>query len=307
MAKNAQAKAAPSLADLLTASQAESNALADLEAKQAAEREAVAAKAKAAEEAAQAAVDGALAPYRAERDAIIVAQVEAIAARKETTEPIVSAYQSKVAKLKEKFDKDFAEAIAPFDKALSVSETELAALEARMTEETGIPAVLFNADIAPAPKAKATKGGSTKPSARKSPKVIDLGTMGPVLVTAPKRYPSLDPTNPVTVQYEVAEDGGVTKLFAKRVDKVVDGAHVVTDAALQAPYTHASTVASEVTTTPGWHSTKDVMFALLTVAGKTGDWTEFGPDSEASDILVNGEPLATKEVAHEATILKETV
>lgn len=307
MAKT-QTKSAPKLADLYLDSQAKAIALAELEAKQAAEREALAAEAKSAEEAAQAAMDELTAPYRAERDAIILAQAEAVASRNEATAPVIATFEEKMAKLKEKFEKDLHEAKDHFDAVIAEGEAALTALETRVFEETGVPAVLFNADIAPkhAPKATGSKSGTGK-SSRKSPKVADLGVIPATNITAPKRYPSLDPTNPVTVRYEVSDIDGTLVLFAKRIDKVVDGAHVISADAMDGAYTHQSTVASEVTTTPGWHSTKDVMFALLSVAGKTSDWTEFGPDSDASDILVNGEPLATTKVADKATILKETV
>lgn len=299
----------PTLAELLAKSQAETNSLAELEAKQAAEREAAATEAQAAQAAAQAAVDAALAPFRAKRDAIIQGQVEAVAARAEVAGPMVSAFEAKVAKLKEKFEMDYSAAIAPFMEAIDKAEEKLTALEAKVLKETGIPAVLMNADIAPAPKPKTAtkKVAGVKSSTRKSPKVSDLGEIAEVMITAPKRYPQLDPTNPVSVQYKVtATEDGTLVLSAKRVDKVVDGVHVISAEAMEGDYTHSSTTASEVTTTPGWHSTKDVMFALLSVAGKTGDWPEYGPDSDSSDVLVNGEPLTTP-VAASAVTIQETV
>ena len=292
----------PTLAEILAA---ESNEVAELEAKLA-EAKAADAEQKAN---AQAMLDEQLAPVREERNVAIQAIAEAAAARTEALAPIEAAHAKKVETLNAKFEVDTAKATEAFDAAIADAKASLAALEERVLTEMGIPAVVLNMDIAPAPKAKtARKSSATGTStSRKSPKVADLGVVGPVSVTAPHRYPVLDPSNPTTVVYEVAaNDEGVLELFAKRVDHVVDGVHVINAEAVAGGYTHHDTVASKVTSAPGWHSTKDVMFALTAAAGKVGEYPEFGPESSPLDILVDGTPLATQTSEEEVTI-KETV
>jgi len=110
------------------------------------------------------------------------------------------------------------------------------------------------------------------------------------------------------VVFEVSEVDGELVLFAKRVDHKVNGNHVINQEAVDTgEYLHFSTVASDVTTKPGWVSTRDAMYALASVAGILGDFPDYAPESDLSDILVNGAPLAATPTTEPVVTIEETV
>ena len=252
-----------------------------------------------------------LAPYRVVRDALISSIVGHISAREDDLAPVTEARAKAQLKLDTTYDAKETAVAAPHDEAIAADKATLEELEATVLKEEGAPAVVFNMDLAPAPKAKAAKSTSAKAAARKAPKVADLGVIDAVTIQAPHRYPQLDPTNPTTVMYAVRNvetiNGTELVLFGKRIDHMVGGAHVLNQEAIEGGYTHESTRASEVASVPGWHSTKDVMYALAAQAGILGNFPEFGPESEASDILVDGTPLASTPTSAPAEVTIEEV
>jgi hypothetical protein len=262
----------------------------------------------AAEKASQdAIVDEACAEYRAKRDEVQAGIVERKVAKAEALAP----FDARLEKYMAKYNAEKAAAAEPHDAAITADMAKLAELEDSYASKLGILPVLLNKDQAPAPAAaKASK--TTAGKVRKHPKVSDLGLVGPVTVTAPHRYSYNKTGLSATCIYEVKdvtlEDGTVVReLFAKRVDVTKGGVSVIDQTKVEGAYTKHSEVASLVTSAPGWHHTPDVMFALAAASGILGNFPELETESAMSDVLVNGEALATAPATEAEVTIEEVV
>jgi hypothetical protein len=131
-------------------------------------------------------------------------------------------------------------------------------------------------------KASTTKSGDK--GTRKNLKLSEVGIVGPVTVEAIRR--TGDGTDTCQVVYEIAQSGdGSFEVYAKRVD---DGKGNISDEKMSGGFTHTAANLSKVTTSPGWHETADVQYALLSAANRLGEFPSVRPANAASTIHVDG-------------------
>jgi hypothetical protein len=149
---------------------------------------------------------------------------------------------------------------------------------------------------------KAKSGSTSDKGSRKNIKLAEIGTVSATTVEAVRR--TGDGVDTCTVVYEVAEAGdGSFEVYAKRVD---DGKGNISEEKMAGGYTHQSGNLSKVTTSPGWHETADVQYALLFSANKLDEFPSVSPANAASTITANGvsvpAPAEAPEVVEEETV-----
>jgi hypothetical protein len=142
---------------------------------------------------------------------------------------------------------------------------------------------------------------ASEKGSRKNLKLSEIGEVGPVEVEAIRR--TGDGVATCTVVYEIVESGdGSFEVYAKRVDDK-DG---ISEEKKAGGYTHQSNSLSKVTTSPGWHETADVQYALLAVSNKLDEFPSVHPTNAASSITAGGGPVPEFEGTPE-TVVEETV
>lgn len=180
-------------------------------------------------------------------------------------------------------------------KATKVRE-QLAELEQSVEAELGIPAAVFNADIAPQRAVRARNSSGN----RKRYGTNDIGPVGPVVITAPGRRAG----GTVSVQYVIRENNPALgpELLGARVESETPQEDLAySHSSYQGEGDAANNRPSAVISGTGWHETNDVLFALAKAKGVE---VPVEATSPLNLIRVNGEPLAAPKSV-EAT--KETV